>query len=132
MIGLDTNVLVRYITQDNKKQATLANKWVEKNCKVNAPGWISSIVLCETCWVLSRAYGYNKKTIQLVIQRILSASELAVEHQEEAWAALSDYTQGNADFSDYLIAHTNQSYGCKYSITFDKKAANHRMMQFLE
>jgi len=131
VIGLDTNVLVRYITQDDKKQAAIATQWIE-SCSVGTPGWISVIVLCETVWVLSRAYGYDKATIQSVLQRIFLACELAVEQQEQAWGALRDYAQGNADFSDYLIIHMNRYAGCEYTITFDKNASNHRLVRLLK
>ena len=86
MIGIDTNVLVRYIVQDDEEQAAIATQSIEA-CSVGAPGWISVIVLCETVWVLSRAYGYEKATIQAVLQRIFLASELVVEQQEQGWSA---------------------------------------------
>jgi len=130
MIGIDTNVLVRYIVQDDEKQAAIATEWIE-SCSVETPGWISVVVLCETVWVLSRAYGYEKTTVQSVLQRIFLACELAVEQQEYAWSALRDFAQGNADFSDYLIIHLNRSAGCEYTVTFDKKASSHRLVRLL-
>jgi len=131
MIGLDTNVLVRYIVQDEERQASIATEAVEA-CSVETPGWISTIVLCETIWVLSRAYDYEKATIRAVLERILLASELVVEQQAQAWSALHDFARGNADFSDYLIAHMNQAAGCEYTITFDRKASSHRLFRLLE
>jgi predicted nucleic-acid-binding protein len=89
-------------------------------------------VLCETAWVLSRAYGYEKVTVQAVLQQILLASELVVEQQDQAWLALRDFAQGDADFSDYLIARMNQVAGCKYTITFDKKASSHQLFRLLK
>lgn len=130
MIGIDTNVLVRYIVQDDERQAAIATKSIEA-CSVGVPGWISAIVLCETVWVLSRAYGYEKENIQAVLQRIFLASELAVEQQEQGWSALRDFTQGSADFSDYLIVHMNQASGCEYTITFDRKASSHQSFRLL-
>ncbi len=132
MIGLDANVLVRYITQDDEEQAAIATQWIEKKCTIVTPGWISVIVLCEMAWVLSRAYGYDKATIQSVFQRVFLACELAVEQQDQAWAALRDYAQGNADFSDYLIIHMNRSAGCEYTVTFDKSASEHRFVRLLK
>jgi len=131
MIGIDTNVLVRYIVQDDERQAAIATKAVEA-CSVETPGWISAIVLCETVWVLSRAYGYEKETIQAVLQRIFLASELVVEQQEQGWSALRSFASGHADFSDYLIVHMNQASGCEYTITFDRKASGHRLFRLLE
>jgi predicted nucleic-acid-binding protein len=66
-----------------------------------------------------------------VLQRIFLACELAVEQQEHAWAALRDYAQGSADFSDYLIVHMNQAAGCECTITFDKKASDHQLVRLL-
>jgi len=131
MIGIDTNVLVRFIVQDDEKQAAIASEWIE-SCSVETPGWISVIVLCETVWVLSRAYAYDKSTVQSVLQRIFLACELEVEQQEHAWSALRDFAQGSADFSDYLIVHMNKSAGCEYTITFDKKASSHRLVRLLK
>jgi len=131
MIGIDTNVLVRYIVQDDEQQAAVATRCIE-SCSVETPGWISVIVLCETVWVLSRAYGYDKMTVQSVLQRIFLACELAVEQQKYAWSALRDYAQGNADFSDYLIMHLNRFAGCEYTVTFDKKASSHRLARNLK
>jgi len=131
MIGVDTNVLVRYIVQDDELQAVIATEALEA-CSIETPGWISAIVLCETVWVLSRAYGYEKATIQAVLQRILLASDLVVEQQEQCLLALRAFVLGNADFSDYLIAHMNQASGCEYTITFDKKASSYRLFQLLK
>ena len=131
MIGLDTNVLVRYIVQDDERQATIASRWIEANCTIDSPGWISAIVLCETVWVLSRAYGYDKATVLAVLQTILSAGELGVEHRQSALMALRDYAQGEADFSDYLIAHVNRTHGCKCTVTFDRKASGDRLFRLL-
>jgi len=130
MIGIDTNVLVRYIVQDDELQAAMATEAIEA-CDVGDPGWISVIVLCETAWVLSRAYGYEKATVQAVLQQILLASELVVEQQDQAWLALRDFALGNADFSDYLIARMNQAVGCKHTMTFDKKASSHQLFRLL-
>jgi len=132
MIGLDTNVLIRYITQDDREQADIATHWIETNCSIKKPGWISAIVLCEMVWVLSRAYDYDKATVHSVLQRVFLACELVVEAQEDAWVALRAYAQGNADFSDYLIACMNRSAGCEYTVTFDRKASEHRLVQLLE
>jgi len=63
------------------------------------------------------------------LQRIFLASELVVEQQEQGWSALRDFALGNVDFSDYLIAHMNQASGCKYTVTFDKKASGLRLLK---
>jgi len=70
--------------------------------------------------------GYSDHTLGI------KACELAVEQQEQAWSALRDYAEGNADFSDYLIAHLNRSAGCEYTVSFDKNISNHRLVRLLK
>ena len=91
MIGLDSNVLIRYITQDDKDQAEIAGAIIE-------PGYINQIVICEIVWVLRRAYGYEKKIVIRVIQRILQTSEMVVENSENVRKALDAYKNGKADY----------------------------------
>ena len=74
MIGLDTNVLVRYITQDDSRQSEVANHLIETRCSRSNPGHIGQIVLCELVWVLRRAYGYDKQ------QLLGLASNIFVNH----------------------------------------------------
>jgi len=66
------------------------------------------------------------------VEQIFLASELVVEQQEQGWSALRSFARGNADFSDYLIAHMNQASGCEYTITFNRKASSHRLFRLLE
>lgn len=131
MIGLDTNVLIRYITQDDKDQAEIAGDIIEQNCTIYEPGYINQIVICEIVWVLRRAYGYEKKIVIRVIQKILQTSEMVVENSENVLKALDAYKNGKADYSDYLIAFSNGTAGCKYTITFDKRAANFKLFKGL-
>ncbi len=131
MIGIDTNVLVRYIVQDDESQAAIATEVIEA-CSIENPGWISIIVLCETVWVLSRAYGYEKSVVQDVLRHILCASDLVVEQREQCLLALQAFAMGDADFSDYLMAHINREAGCEYTVTFDKKASRYHFFQYLE
>ncbi len=131
MIGLDTNILVRYITQDDKNQAELATKFIEKNCTGTKPGFINQIVICEIIWVLCRAYGYDKKLVIRIIEKLLQSSEIVVENSSIIWKALKEYENGNADFSDYLIARSNIKSGCNYTVTFDKKASGNKVFKIL-
>lgn len=95
------------------------------------PGLVNSIVLCERVWVLTRAYDYEKSIISAVLQQLFSSAELSVEKPELAWAALREYANGNADFSDYLISQQNHAHGCNTMVTFDRKAANAKFSQSL-
>jgi predicted nucleic-acid-binding protein len=132
MIGIDTNVLVRYITADEPKQFNLARNLLEKQCSKENPGVVNLIVLCELVWVLRGAYKTDKRTLVAVLRKILGTAELSVETPDMAWAALDDFEKGNADFSDYLIAHKNKELGCTHTVTFDKKAGKHTLIKTLE
>jgi predicted nucleic-acid-binding protein len=126
MIGIDTNVLVRYLVQDNEQQASAANKILDRISDIN-PAFINNIVICETVWVLSRAYKYEKKLIIKTIEQILSTSGIEFENAEGVRKALRYYTTGNVDFSDYLIAEINKENGANTTYTFDRKAAGNSL-----
>ncbi|MFN0304552.1 MAG: PIN domain-containing protein [Burkholderiales bacterium] len=131
MIGLDTNVIVRYLIQDDARQADKATKLIEKECSVEAPGWVDQIVLCELVWVLESAYGYSRALIANVLQQILSSAELRVESPDQVRSAVRAFIDGTADFADFLIGIRNRDQGCSATVTFDKKAARfvtHRLI----
>ncbi len=122
MIGLDTNVFIRYLVQDDELQAQLATDLIENQCSKENPALINEIILCEIVWVLKRAYRYDKAVILAIIKQLLSSNEIYISSHAEAWAAYHDYEYGNADFSDYFIARINQKFGCPCTFSFDKKA----------
>lgn len=126
MKGIDTNVLVRYIVQDDPAQAAAATRLLETELSPETPGRICLIVMCELVWVLERAYGYDKASIAGVLRNLLQATELEVESSGAACKALRDYETGPADFSDYVVAHLNMEAGATQTFTFDRKAAKHR------
>ncbi len=132
MVGIDTNILVRYIVDDDPKQSKLATHLLEKTCSKENPGFINHIVLCELVWVLGGAYKVNKAILMDVLKRLLESTELSIESPEIAWAALGDFSKGQADYSDYLITHRNKSLGCSHTFTFDKKAAAQAWSKLLE
>jgi predicted nucleic-acid-binding protein len=132
MIGVDTNILVRYVVGDDPKQSKLATTFLERTCSKENPGFVNLIVLCELVWVLRGAYKVNKQTIVDVLRQILGSIELSVETPHIAWAALADFEKGNADYSDYLVAHKNKEYDCIHTVTFDKKASRHALIKVLE
>ena len=123
MKALDTNVLVRHLTQDDPAQAKTASLFIAKHCFADAPGFINHIVLCELVWVLESAYGYEKATIADALDSILRTRQFRVEHADLARRALTDYRAQQADFADALIAAVNRENGYKETVTFDKKAA---------
>jgi predicted nucleic-acid-binding protein len=131
LIGLDTNVLVRYIAQDDPLQSKLASDLLENKCSVENPGLINEITLCEVIWVLKRAYRYDKTVILSVIKQLLSINEIYILSHTEAWGAYYDYEIGNADFSDYFIAHINKKMGWLFTFSFDKKAYQNESFKLL-
>ena len=132
MIGLDTNILVRYIVQDDESQAAVATRLIERECKPDSPGWVDAVVLCELVWVLESAYDYNRATVAEVLRTLLTSAELRVEMPELARAALRAYQNGSADYADCLIGLRNQQAGCAVTCTFDKRAGrmeSHRLVK---
>ena len=124
MIGLDTNVLVRYLTQDDPDQAARAGRIIEA-CTKEEPGLVSLVVLCELVWVLRGAYGYEKRLVIEVLEQIMLTSQLQVEGEDIARLSLKAFRQGPADFADYVIIFSNRAGGSGITYSFDKKLAAH-------
>ena len=123
MIGLDTNVLVRYITQDDPPQAAKAVHLIEKECSEARPGFVAVIALAELVWVLEDCYGSKRIEVIAILQRILRARQLVVENAEVVWKAVWLFEASPADFADCLIDRIGAAHGCEYTATFDKGAA---------
>ena len=123
MIGLDTNVIVRYLVQDDPVQAKIATRIFEKRLSAEARGFVSAVTLCEVVWVLKRGYKRPKTELCAVIRALLEAGELEIEHRDLVWRALSAYQSGAVDFSDYLIGERALLAGAKTTLTFDGAAA---------
>jgi predicted nucleic-acid-binding protein len=122
MIGLDTNVLVRYLTQDDAAQSALANQVIEEQLTPRNPGFISSIVLVEVVWVLETCYDQTQSAIEAIVNGLLTTRQLVVDEADLVYLALKRFLGGNADFSDALIAVISENRGCSSTLTFDKKA----------
>ena len=129
MIGIDTNVLIRYIVQDDPGQSRIATRVIEENLSPENKGFVSSVVLCEVIWVLKRFYRQPKEQLLLVVKTILETEVLEVEHRDCAWRAYYDFDEGDADFSDYYIAQVNKVYGASFTVTFDETAQKHRLFR---
>ena len=123
MIGLDTNVLVRYIAQDDPRQAAQAIRLIEEECRESQPGFIAAVVLAELVWVLESCYGTAKTEIIAVLQRVLRTRQFVVQDAETIWKAVRLFETSPADFADCLIERFGAVYGCEHTATFDKAAA---------
>lgn len=122
MIGLDTNILVRHLVQDDPEQSRKASQVIARECTKERPGFINRIVLCETVWVLESAYGYAKDEIAGVLEKVLRTSQFQVEDMQAAWTAFRLYQKGSADFADCLLGTVNRAQGCERTVTFDRRA----------
>ena len=123
MIGIDTNVIVRYIVQDDPKQARAATKLIEKSCSSDNPGYINHIVLCEIVWVLKRNYKLDKASICQVIEQIMRTDRMVIEDTQLVWRALETFKETKADFADCLLGQKNLRAGCQYTATLDDAAS---------
>lgn len=121
MTGIDTNVLVRYLVEDDPDQFRRATRFIANECSGDDPGLINRIVLCELVWVLETAYGYSRETVARALELILRTRQFRVEDHQEAWASFEEYRDG-ADFADTFIAAVNRRLGCERTVTFDRKA----------
>lgn len=131
MIGLDTNVVVRYLVQDDPKQAALAVKAIETQCTPAQPGFISQIVLCELVWVLEQCYRQNRMQVALILEKLMKTNSLYFEDLPLLWRSLQDYSINGVDFADALIAHKSINHQCSTTLTFDKKAAKLAAFSYL-
>lgn len=120
MIGLDTNVLVRYLVGDNLAQAQIASRLIKAASREGETFFVNQVVLCELVWVLESAYGYSKGEIVGVLEKILLTEQVSIEDRDSAWAALNLYRKARGDFSDYLIGAANRNSGCSRTVTFDR------------
>lgn len=124
MIGLDTNVVVRFLAQDEPKQSTLANHVIEKAIAHGETLAISQITLCEIVWVLESCYSTHKKEIINMIKQLLQTQQIWIESDAVVREALRDFEDHTGvDFSDCLIGRQNAANDCSYTYTFDKIAA---------
>ena len=131
MTGLDTNVLVRYLVQDDPVQSQKATAFIETTCTAESPGYINHIVLCELVWVLQRCYQVERAGIVRLLQQILQTRQLRVQSPRTVWFATEDYENGSADFADYLVARSNVQQDCRETVTFDVQAAKALGMRLL-
>ncbi len=131
MIGLDTNVLVRHIVQDDKKEARAASSLIESHCTADDPGIVSLVVLCELTWVLGRGYGFEWNIIAAVLRQLLSAEDLRIERSELAWQALNLREKGKADFADYVIGLSHREQGAEVTYTLDRRASGCELFKLL-
>lgn len=132
MIGLDTNILIRYLVQDDEKQGVLATNLIENKLSAQQQGYICSIVLLEIFWSLKNGYKMDKSTIHDIFERLLTCEELAFEHRDLAWKALQLAKKLNVGFVEAFIGMIHQFQGCEKTVTFDKTACRIDQFSYLK
>jgi predicted nucleic-acid-binding protein len=130
MIALDTNVLVRYLAQDDREQSALATSLIEQRLSAQSPGYVSCVVLAELHWVLSRGYSVDRAGFTDIARGLLSARALRFDNVQAAWNALQAFEDG-FDFVDALLTELGDDAGCAATVTFDRKLARHPKARLL-
>lgn len=129
MKGLDTNILVRFFTQDDSLLSSRSEA-ILSSLTASDPGWISLTVIAELVWVFEDAYRMKRADVTHILQQLLSKQNIVVEHQAMVRRALYMFSTGKADFADCLIATSAQAAGCETILTFDRIAARDAGMQW--
>ncbi len=130
MIGLDTNVLVRYIMQDDQKNSPKATKLIESLDGDN-PGYITMVCVVELYWVLTSCYELTAEQVMQALEAILRTKQLLVERADQVMRALRVFGEGKADFADCLIERSASGAGCTQTMTFDVGASKHAGMTLI-
>ena len=111
MFGIATNILARYLTQDDPKQSPLFTEFINKQ-RQDICIFINCVVWCELVWVLETAYYYNKSIIAAVLEEILQTKQFKIEHLTAVQHTLHAYKKYNTDFANHMIAEINRTYSC--------------------
>ncbi len=130
MIGLDTNVLVRYIMQDDPKQSPKASALIE-SLNADSPGFITLVSIVELYWVPTSSYVLTGQQVKLVLEVLLRTKQIIVDRADQVLRALRVFDDGKADFADCLIERTAAAAGCAQTMTFDVGATKHAGMTLI-
>jgi predicted nucleic-acid-binding protein len=122
MIGLDTNVLVRYIMQDDRKQAAQATRLIE-SLTAASPGYITVVSVIELVWVLGSAFALSREQVAAVLADLMVIDVFKLERVAVVAAAWRMFRDGKADFADCVIERSSTHGGCERTMTFDRAAA---------
>ena len=131
MIGLDTNVLVRYIMQDDPRQSPMATQLIEHCTDTNA-GYVTLVSVIELVWVLSLSYDLRREQVAQALEALLRSRQLVVEQTDQVLRALRVFKTTKADFADCLIERSAAHAGCEKTMTFDLGAVKHAGMALVQ
>jgi len=130
MTGLDTSVVIRYLTHDDPVQTPAAVKLIDSLTPGN-PGFLSLVVVAETIWVLEDVYNFKNDQIEEVLEMLLRSAEIVLEREDVVQQAVRRFRTENGDFSDCLIERCAHAAGCTHTVTFDRRASNRAGMRLL-
>jgi len=122
MIGLDTNVVLRYMLQDDPGQTPRVNRIVDRVLSTENPGFISLVTVLEIVWVLGSLLKQTPAEIATHLENLLAADSLEVQNEQQVFEATFALKRGVGEFEDALIGALNAWAGCPHTLTFDKKA----------
>ena len=122
MIGLDTNILVRFIAQDDPTNSPKANS-IMRSLSVEEPGWIAVSAMAEFARVMKRRFRISRTDVYAMLNMFLTWPEIVVEQADLVRSAANMFQNGKAEFTDYLVACSGRKAGCSSTLTFDRKAA---------
>ncbi len=122
MTGLDTNILLRYLLEENDPQKAPVDRFFIRNAERGEMLFVNQIVLCEVIWVLARALKFDRQQIGAILERLLATEQLEFEAKDLIVDALSTYRTTRADFADCLIGVRNRDAGCNATVTLDRTA----------
>ena len=121
MKALDTNLLARYLRDDDPEQSRKAGRLIQRAVKQGEGLYLNHVVLCELAWILAWVYGHHKEEIIGTVEAILFSEHFVLEDKASVESALEDYKKSNADFADCLIGQRNRALGCEATLSFDRR-----------
>ncbi|MCC0808751.1 type II toxin-antitoxin system VapC family toxin [Methylobacterium sp. W2] len=123
MIGIDTNVLLRHILEDDVTQSPIATAFLMHDSRVTEPALVNPVLLVELVWTLMRRESFGKPDILDLLDVLVRSRRIAFTDERAVIAAIEGWRRGKADFPDYLICHLNRQAGATTTMTFDGDAA---------
>jgi predicted nucleic-acid-binding protein len=122
MIGLDSNIIIRALLQDDPAQSKIAAALLDGRLTIDQPGFVSVVAIAEIAWVLARSYGYSQRAIADAVERMLENEALIVDREEAVFDAVAKVRLGLGSFGDALIGALNTEAGCDRTLSFDRRA----------
>lgn len=131
MIGIDTNVLVRFLVKDDAQQAAAAKALFDARSARGEPIRIGLVVLAETAWVLRSRYGVGRNELSRVLDELIEDPLIDLQDEAAVSVASREFGESVLEFADLLIAAVNDLHGCSTTMTFDRRATRRRGMTLL-